>query len=147
MAAALTLWFWRIRARVWLEAVLLAVPGVMLLNAGLKQIFARHRPYFADPWTSLTSYSFPSGHVSQSTVFYGLLAAWLCVRCSGQRSRVLFVMAASLMVVAVAVSRLYLGAHYLTDVLAAFFEGIGWLAVCRIVCAWRHPPHDIADHG
>ena len=147
MAAALALWFWRIRARAWLEVALLAIPGVMLLNGLLKQIFARPRPHFADPWTSLTSYSFPSGHVSQSTVFYALLAAWLWTRCCRQISRVVIILAASLMIVAVAASRLYLGAHYLTDVLAAFFEGVGWLALCHIALSWRHHRNGPAGKG
>lgn len=147
MTAALALWLWRSGARAWLYVVLLAMPGVMVLNACLKQIFARPRPSFAEPWTSLASYSFPSGHVSQSTVFYGLLAAWLCIRCSGQLMRVLVVIAASFMVVAVAASRLYLGAHYLSDVLAAFCEGIGWLALCQLALAWRHRRNAVVGGG
>ncbi len=138
MSAALALWFWRVRAQQWLWTLLLAIPGVMLLNAFLKRLFARPRPHFADPWTSLTSYSFPSGHVSHSTVFYGLLAAWLCMRCSRRTSRILIVVAALLMIGVVATSRLYLGAHYLTDVVAAFCEGVAWLAACHIALARRH---------
>lgn len=133
MSAALALWFWRVRAVAWLVAVVLGVPGVIILNALMKQLFARNRPHFADPWTSLASYSFPSGHVSQSTVFYGLLAAWLCMRCSGKIRPVAIAISAWLMIVTIAASRLYLGAHYLTDVVAAFLEGIGWLTVCYIV--------------
>lgn len=139
MSAALALWFWRARAMAWFAALTLGVPGVMTLNVALKHVFDRPRPEFASPWTSLTSYSFPSGHVSHSTVFYGLLAAWLYIRCSGQIERVAVVTAAWWFIGAVAASRLYLGAHYLTDVVAAFLEGVGWLALCHIFLAWyRH---------
>lgn len=147
LTAALAWWFWRVRARGWLQYVLVAMPGVMLLNALLKQVFARPRPHFADPLTSLTSYSFPSGHVSQSTVLYGVLAAWLCMRVCRKAGRVVIFVAASLMIVTVAASRLYLGAHYLTDVLAAFFEGIGWLAVCYLAMAWRGHRNAVAGKG
>ncbi|MEO8809487.1 MAG: phosphatase PAP2 family protein [Rhodanobacter sp.] len=147
MATALALWFWRVRARAWFELVLLAIPGVILLNHLLKQCFARPRPHLVAPWTSLTSYSFPSGHVSQSTVFYGLLATWLCLRCGHLTTRVLIVVAAWLMIVTVAASRVYLGAHYLTDVVAALFEGVGWLAVCHLALAWRQPGDGFVREG
>lgn len=142
MAAALALWLWRVHARTWLEILLLAIPGVMLSNALLKQMFSRPRPCFIDAWTSVASYSFPSGHVSQSTVFYGLLATLLWVHSCSRIIRALIIVVASLMVFAVAASRLYLGAHYLSDVLAAFCEGVVWLALCQLAVAWRHRLND-----
>lgn len=147
MLAALALWMWRVRAWAWLERGLLAIPGVVLLNALLKQLFARPRPYFADPLTTLSSFSFPSGHVSQSTVFYGLLAAWLCTRCAQPTGRLLIVAGAFVMVFIVALSRLFLGAHYLSDVLAAFFEGLAWLALCHVALAWRRRGRDVSGVG
>lgn len=137
MTFALALWLWRSHDRIRLATLVLAVPGVMLLNALLKHIFARPRPHFADPWTHLSSYSFPSGHVSQSTVFYGFLAACLITQTCRRTTHGLIMAAAVLMIIIVAGSRLYLGAHYLTDVVAAVFEGVAWLALCRIAMAWR----------
>jgi undecaprenyl-diphosphatase len=102
----------------------------MLLNVALKHVFQRARPSFDDPLLSLLTYSFPSGHTAAATVFYGLLACYLVRRAHAWRARVLIVLAAVAMVVLVALSRMYLGAHYLSDVLAAAAEGAAWLAIC-----------------
>jgi membrane-associated phospholipid phosphatase len=114
----------------WLKLLVLAVPGGMLLNVLVKEIFARARPSFSDPIVVLASYSFPSGHVAGSTLFYGVLTAFLVARIDSWSGRAAVVLLAFVMVALVAVSRLYLGVHYLSDVLAAFAEGVAWLAVC-----------------
>lgn len=108
--------------------VVLAVGGGELLNPLLKVIFARERPSFDDPLVMLTTYSFPSGHATGATIFYGL-AAYLIAR--GVRSwtwRVLSVVAAVVAVLLVGFSRIYLGAHYLSDVAGGFGVGTVWLA-------------------
>ena len=102
----------------------------MLLNVLMKHAFGRARPMFADPMLTLTTYSFPSGHVAAATLFYGLLAAFMVSRIEAWRWRVLVTVLAFLMVALVALSRVYLGVHYLSDVLAALAEGIAWLAIC-----------------
>ncbi len=110
-------------------AMLLVVQGGMLLNLLAKHMFHRARPSFENPLVTLTTYSFPSGHVVASTVFYGVLAA-LLISQSHSRSRAVFILfTASAVIVLVAFSRLYLGAHYLSDVLAAFLEAIAWLVL------------------
>lgn len=110
--------------------VLLGIQGGMLLNLLAKQAFHRARPSFENPLVTLTTYSFPSGHVVASTVFYGVLATLLIVQTPSWRRACYILLAALAMVVLVAFSRIYLGAHYLSDVLAAFLEGIAWLALC-----------------
>ncbi|MGP1717381.1 MAG: phosphatase PAP2 family protein [Methylophilus sp.] len=111
-------------------AVVLGIQGGMLLNLLAKQAFHRARPSFDDPLVTLTTYSFPSGHVVASTVFYGVLVALLISQTRSWRRAVYILMTAFAMVVLVAFSRMYLGAHYLSDVLAAFLEAIAWLALC-----------------
>ena len=118
------------RAWEWLLALVLAVPGGMLLNVLTKQAFGRARPDFAEPMLALTTFSFPSGHVAASTLFYGLLAAFVVARIKAWRWRVLVPILAFLVVALVALSRVALGAHYLSDVLAGFAESIAWLALC-----------------
>jgi undecaprenyl-diphosphatase len=111
-------------------ATLLVVQGGMLLNLLAKQTFHRARPSFENPLVILTTYSFPSGHVVASTVFYGVIAA-LLISQTHSRSRVAFILLiATAMIVLVAFSRLYLGAHYLSDVMAALLEAIAWLVLC-----------------
>ncbi|MGZ8288715.1 MAG: phosphatase PAP2 family protein [Telluria sp.] len=130
MTAALGMYFYLRKARYWLLALLFTVPGGMLLNLGLKHVFQRARPTLDDPLLTLTTYSFPSGHTVAATLFYGLLAAYLLVLPGRWKTRLLIVLGACVMVGLVALSRMYLGVHYLSDVMAAVAEGCGWLAVC-----------------
>lgn len=119
----------------WLLGLAFAVPGGMLLNVLTKLAFHRARPHFADPLVDLATYSFPSGHTLGATVFYGTLAAYLVMRVSSLRLRLLVVAAALAMIANVGLSRVYLGAHFLTDVLAAFAEGCAWLGLSLIAVA------------
>ena len=130
MGVLLALWFWYRKAHYWLVVVLVSVPGGMLLNVALKHIFRRARPTLEDPLLTLSTYSFPSGHTAAATVFYGLLACYLVRRVTSWPARLAVIAACVLMVMLVALSRMYLGVHYLSDVLAASAEGAAWLAVC-----------------
>lgn len=138
MSALLALWFLRRRAHYWLIVCLIAVPGGMLLNVALKHVFRRARPSFDDPLLSLLTYSFPSGHTAAATVFYGLLACYLVRRVRAWRARVTIALGAVAMVTLVALSRMYLGVHYLSDVLAAAAEGAAWLAICITAVSTLH---------
>jgi undecaprenyl-diphosphatase len=122
-------WLYRKRACYWLLALVLTVPGGMLLNVAFKHVFQRARPHFDDPLLTLGTYSFPSGHTASATVLYGLLACYLAAH-AGTRRRMLAVAGALAAVALVALSRMYLGVHYLSDVLAAAAEGCAWLAIC-----------------
>lgn len=113
----------------WLGALTLAVPGGMLLNMLTKHAFGRLRPSFTDPILTLTTYSFPSGHVAAATLLYGFLAVYLLPRITTWRWRVLLVLTTFFGIALVALSRVYLGVHFLSDVLAAFAESVAWLAL------------------
>lgn len=110
--------------------VSLTVPTGMLLNVLMKLAFHRARPSFDNPLLVLQTYSFPSGHVAGATLLYGVVAALLISKIKAWRWRVVIAFAALTMVALVALSRVYLGAHYPSDVLAAFAEGVAWLALC-----------------
>ncbi|WP_368737962.1 phosphatase PAP2 family protein [Massilia sp. CCM 8734] len=135
MASVLGLYFYLKKARYWLICLVLAVPGGQLLNVLLKTIFQRARPSFDEPLLTLATYSFPSGHTLGATVFYGVLAAYLVCVAPRWKVRIGVVLGACAMVALVALSRVYLGAHYLSDVLGAMVEGCGWLAVCITSCS------------
>lgn len=126
---------WR-RNWYWLLTLIVVLPGGMLLNLLLKQMFHRDRPSFDDPLLSLASYSFPSGHVAGATLFYGLLAAFIASRLSTWRGRLLPFVVASALVTAVGVTRMYLGAHFLSDVVAAAAWCIAWLVMWSVVVDW-----------
>ncbi len=131
LMTAVFVWFLRARAaHYWTAAVLLAVPGGMVVNVLLKYTFQRARPSFEEPLVQLATYSFPSGHTSGATLFYGVLAAYLIVQWRGTGVRLLVLLAACAMVALVAYSRVYVGAHYLSDVLAGVAVGCAWLSIC-----------------
>lgn len=120
-------------------AMLSVIYGGMLLNLILKQLFQRPRPYFEEPLVSLTTYSFPSGHVVASTVFYGVFAIILITPQATRRRLVMSLSIATMMVALVAFSRIYLGAHYLSDVLAGLMVGVFWLSLCVIALHYFWP--------
>jgi undecaprenyl-diphosphatase len=130
----------------WLTLVVVAVGGGLVVNVLMKLAFHRARPVFDDPLLTLASYSFPSGHVAGSTIFYGLAVVWLFSHTRRTLWRALALATAGLLIVVVAFSRMYLGVHYLSDVVAAFAEGVAWLAICvgALAAFWREAPSDPA---
>ena len=109
------------------EAVFLAVAllGGTALNQVLKLVFQRPRP--ALPWSVPTpEYSFPSGHSMISVTFYLALAVVIWV-IFGRRSGIVALVAMTLLVVTIGVSRIYLGYHYFSDVVGGFSAGLVWL--------------------
>ena len=138
LSVLLAIYWLRVKSWDWLLTLVLTVPLGMLLNVLLKAIFQRARPAFDVPLLSLDSYSFPSGHVAGATLFYGVLAASLICATISWRRRVFIATLASLLVATVGLSRIYLGAHYLSDVLAAVAANSGWLALSlTAVTTWR----------
>jgi undecaprenyl-diphosphatase len=114
----------------WMANFALTVYGGMLLNLWLKNVFQRARPHFEDPLLSLNTYSFPSGHTMAATVFYGVLVAIVFSRTGAWGWRIAAIVVAALMIALVGFSRIYLGVHYLSDVLGAMVEGAAWLTLC-----------------
>ena len=125
----LAVYWGRTQAWDWLLTLVLAVPLGMLLNVLLKNIFQRARPSFEVPLLTLNTYSFPSGHATAATLFYGVLAAYAISRSSAWLWRVLVAWLAVSLAALVGLSRIYLGVHYVSDVLAGMAEGCGWLAI------------------
>ena len=129
---SLSIFIYLVRRRLiyWAWAFALSVYGGMLLNVLLKNIFHRARPHFDNPILTLSSYGFPSGHTMMATTLYGALCAFVIFEVHDWFWRVVAIFSATFMIALVAFSRIYLGAHYLTDVLAATVEGLFWLALC-----------------
>lgn len=137
-AAVLALYLIWKRDWYWVMCLSAIVPGGMVLNVLMKFAFHRARPSFDDPLLTLMSYSFPSGHVAGTTLFYGVLGAMLVSKTDMRWWKGLMAIVA--IVILVALSRLYLGVHYLSDVLAAFAEALAWLSLClmSIHTWWPH---------
>jgi undecaprenyl-diphosphatase len=118
------------RRRCWhaLLALVLTMGGGALLISLLKNIFHRPRPIFESPRATLASYSFPSGHVMGTTLFCGLIGVIIAKAVQAWRWRVWSILVGTVFVLLVAFTRIYLGVHYLSDVLGAMAAGLAWLA-------------------
>lgn len=125
VVSAAMLW-WRRDVRTVVETWVIYGGGV-LLYAAVKQLVARPRPPAADALVATTNSSFPSGHAVQAVAAWGILAFLLVARGRG-RLRLVAPVGAAVVVAVVGFSRLYLGAHWLTDVLAGSALGGAWLA-------------------
>jgi membrane-associated phospholipid phosphatase len=130
------------------HAALLAVAliGAQLLTSVLKGIFERPRPSFDDPVATAEGFSFPSGHALSSIALYGALAYAFADGLQSTRGRVVGLGGVALLIGAIGFSRLYLGLHYLTDVLAGYSVGLAWLLLAIGLLHSRSPrPATIRD--
>lgn len=113
-----------------------AIFGGALLTAGLKEFFARERPALVPHLAHVTSSSFPSGHSTLSAVTYLTLAALLARTVADRGTRAYLLGIASVLVMLIGLSRIFLGVHYPTDVLAGWCAGIAWALVCAVFTRW-----------
>ncbi|HWB86967.1 MAG TPA: phosphatase PAP2 family protein [Bryobacteraceae bacterium] len=115
-------------------AVMLAVVavGAAAVHEALTIIYHRARP---EPFFGLgvpSTYSFPSGHAMGSAAFYGIVAAVFAMRATSSRRKAAIWLAAALLAALIGFSRVYLGVHYPTDVLAGYAAAIVWAGAVRI---------------
>lgn len=110
--------------------LLVATAGGLALNLVLKLFFDRPRPHVIVWGTNAVSSSFPSGHAMSATIVYSTVA-YLAARLAQRRwERWIVMCLAAIVVVLISVSRLYLGVHYPSDVLAGAVVGLAWAAFC-----------------
>jgi membrane-associated phospholipid phosphatase len=107
-----------------------AFGGSAIVNALLKLLFHRARPEVA--FVHLDTYSFPSGHAAVSSATFTTIAFLLGRRYRSLRARLLISLGTLVAILLVGFSRLYLGAHYLSDVLAGISFGFAWAMLCLI---------------
>jgi membrane-associated phospholipid phosphatase len=113
----------------WIATLAISVGGGMILNTALKFAFHRGRPVWEDPIISIPTPSFPSGHAAGSTLFYGFLCIYIVSHVESLGLRIAAVAASVFMVLLVCFSRMYLGVHYPSDVLAGISASTAWLVV------------------
>ncbi len=126
---------WFVRRRRDAAYLVVALVGSGLLNEVLKLIFQRARPQLAWSLPNPT-YSFPSGHSMSSLVFFLGLAVVVWV-IGGPRWGGIAVVCASLLVLAIGISRIYLGQHYLSDVIGGYSAGLCWLTGATVAVEGR----------
>ncbi|MBW4622324.1 MAG: phosphatase PAP2 family protein [Cyanosarcina radialis HA8281-LM2] len=112
------------------EAKIFAIAclGALILNTELKLVFEKIRPQLWTAPISERSYSFPSGHALGSLVLYGFIAYLLATNYS-QFSYLIYSLA-GILIAAIGLSRLYLGVHWPTDIIAGYGVGFLWLIFC-----------------
>ncbi|MDP2801228.1 MAG: phosphatase PAP2 family protein [Phreatobacter sp.] len=116
--------------------VVLAVTGGTLLSHGLKMLFDRPRPDLIPNAPLELTASFPSGHAMVSAVTYLTLGVLLTRLDAPRRIHAYFLAVAVVMTVMIGISRVYLGAHWPTDVLAGWCLGAAWALFCWLVALW-----------
>ncbi|UYB36189.1 phosphatase PAP2 family protein [Arthrobacter koreensis] len=118
--------------RSWTPLILTAsaAAGSLLMTVAGKALVGRSRPPLSDAVPPYEySDSFPSGHSLNSMVVAGTIAYLLVVYLGSRRARIITVLTGAVFVVAMGLSRVYLGHHWLTDVLVAWSLGLAWLAI------------------
>jgi len=122
-----------------------AVGGAVVLNELLKLHFRRPRP--AVPWAlgDEHTFSYPSGHALFAVTLYGVLVYLALRRGASTRRTVSVLLPAAVMVAGIGLSRIYLGEHFPSDVLAGYMTGLVWVAgVVGMDRAWRAQAHSPA---
>ncbi len=119
--------------KVWESAMLAAsLAGGWLLNVLLKELFHRARPGIKH-LVYARGYSFPSGHAMVAVAFYGMLGYLFFVHLRACNKPSIYMLTlTTVLIVAIGISRVYLGVHYPSDVIAGFAAGGVWLVVCII---------------
>jgi membrane-associated phospholipid phosphatase len=124
---SLAILLWR---RYYQEAKIFVIDclGGVILSYGLKLVFSKPRPNLWQSAIEETSFSYPSGHALGSTILYGFLAYILATRYP--RLAFLIYAGAVLIIGAIGLSRLYLGVHWPTDIIAGYSIGFLWVMFC-----------------
>lgn len=127
LVLSVSVFLWVTRHRFSAALLLVAVAGGAVLNTALKGVFDRPRPVVVEPIADVMTLSFPSGHSMTGFTAYACVA-YLVGRLEATRAlRWTTWSLASLLILAVGASRVYLGVHYPTDVLAGYLAGLAWL--------------------
>ena len=124
---------------------LAAFAGGGLLDVVLKLVIRRPRPPYAAAFLPHFSWSFPSGHALASLIGYGMLAYVLTLLWIHRRgAQIAVALCAAVLILAIGLSRLYLGVHYFSDVVGGYTAGVLWLSACisgvEVARRWRAAP-------
>jgi undecaprenyl-diphosphatase len=114
----------------------ISIPAGSLLNAVLKDFFARPRPDIVPHATDAALSSFPSGHAMMSAVVFLTLGALLSLSTENTRIKIYILSWSIFLTVLVGISRVYLGVHWPTDIIAGWIAGATWAMLCLLIGHW-----------
>jgi undecaprenyl-diphosphatase len=144
---------WRTEHKHSARLLLAATAGSILLNNVLKLYFDRPRPEVFEQLTHSASSSFPSGHAMSATVVYGTVGYLLARLQKSAWARTITLLFSITMIVAICFTRLYLGVHYPSDVLAGIVVGLAWSGFCMatleasLALARRRAPASVVEEA
>lgn len=116
--------------------VAVSIPAGALLNTLLKEYFTRPRPDIVPHGTGAALSSFPSGHAMMSAVVFLTLGALLSLSTENTRIKIYILFWSVFLTVIVGISRVYLGVHWPTDIIAGWIAGGTWAVLCLLVGHW-----------
>ena len=122
-----------------------SIGGGLLLSVLLKSEFQRPRPDLVPHGAYVSTTSFPSGHSMLSAVTYLTLGALLARSQPRKIMKAYFLLVAALLSFLVGASRVYLGVHWPTDVLAGWTAGASWAILCWLIARWLQVRHAIEN--
>jgi undecaprenyl-diphosphatase len=123
--------------------LLIASGSGVALAFGLKEMFARPRPSIVPHLSHVSSSSFPSAHSMMSAVVYITLGSLLAAVVSRKRLKAYILTVALTLSIVVGISRVYLGVHYPTDVVAGWMAGVSWALLCWLAARWLQRHGDV----
>jgi undecaprenyl-diphosphatase len=145
------LFLWLTRHKYSAALLIVATMGGLVLNSILKAGFDRPRPQLFTWGTHALTSSFPSGHAMSAAIVYGTVA-YLAARLQRRRAaRAATLLVAAVLIVLICLSRLFLGVHYPSDVIAGVLVGLAWAGFCMAMLevfqtfAERHAPQILED--
>ncbi len=131
----IALLWWKARDKWGILFFIIAVAGSGLLTTLLKHFYQRGRPSINESIDAI-GFSFPSGHSMGALVFYGFLA-YFVVRSTQKRAvKAITLIVLGILIILIGTSRIYLGAHFPSDVIAGFIAGTVWLVLCLLALEW-----------
>ncbi|MDP8950844.1 MAG: phosphatase PAP2 family protein [Actinomycetota bacterium] len=141
--------FYRVGFKVSAALLLTSVAGGLVLTTVLKSVFQRARPELFDSSYTGSLYSFPSAHATVAVGFYGTLALLVAWRLKGFW-RWTVISAGAALVLLIGFSRLYLGVHYPTDIIAGYLAAplwVGTIGLCYFLWRALHGPRKASQYG
>lgn len=136
LGLAVVIAFWILKWKRALVLFLITMAGELALNFTLKGFFKRVRPEAFFDYPLPASFSFPSGHALGSFCFFGILAWFITARLENKFAKTTVWLSAVFLFLAIGLSRIYLGVHFPSDVIAGYTTGLIWVMVVAFGDFW-----------